>query len=238
MKTTLIHGPEQAQYLHQHSQGEYNLVMSGSGSYWCGDKLYPLRRRTLIYFPSHVPHCLNQVHDNLSVWVFMAAVAKGSTGQSPVQSHQLNRTQSQGLHHLMQDVSLAADELKDVGFVYLQARCNKLLELSDTIKNDQPQTLHPVIGHLQYHLQQPGGLDKNQAELARACDVAPCTLTRLVRKELGHSLPYLRNRIRLGRLQELRLQYPDHTIASLCQLAGFGSVTQYRRFFTGELGAG
>jgi AraC-like DNA-binding protein len=220
---------------HAHAELEFNLVVSGRGTYFLEDRQHDLRPGALVWLLPHQRHRLIRSAD-LDMWVVSVPAAScserllGLAAQYPARI--LANDDAIALDRLLTHISQDTDEpsLYRAGIDYA---VRSAIHASITSAGPAPKPLHSAVIQA-LMLLRSGSPPENSTGLAKQCGVTADYLGQLLMEQTGRGIVEWRNRIRLERFHKLYPESRDLLTAALA--AGFGSYTQFHRVFAELIG--
>jgi methylphosphotriester-DNA--protein-cysteine methyltransferase len=229
-------GPGVHQIDHAHYQLEFNLIISGRGTYFLEDGQHDLVPGTLVWLLPEQSHRLMRSPD-LDMWMVMCErdglddsfLSSVSENACRVLSTEDVIALDRLLSHIAQDV-----EDPTVYQAGLQYAVRSAHYVSRTTAGPAKKRLHPAV------LQALSILRSNPesptaSALAKMCGVNPDYLGQLLSEQTGRGFVEWRNRTRLERFAILYPESGDLLTAALA--AGFGSYAQFHRVCVDLIGA-
>jgi AraC-like DNA-binding protein len=220
---------------HSHSQVEFNLIVSGKGTYFHADGHYDLTPGTLVWLLPGQSHRLMRSPD-LDMWVVtidpehLDAELLHEVAAQPCRI--LSSEDAIALDRLLSHVCQDTDEpqLYHAGLQYL---FRSAWHMTMTSPGPSRRPVHPSV--LQALTILRGSSETpTAAVLAKKCGINQDYLGQLLMEHTGRGFVEWRNRTRLERFHVLYPKSGDLLTASL--EAGFGSYTQFHRVFVDLLG--
>ena len=220
---------------HAHRELEFNLVVSGRGTYFLEHGQHDLVPGTLVWLLPGQSHRLIRSPD-LDMWVVTIAPDEIEPALFEDISHQpcrvLSTPDALALDRLLSHLSQDSDEprLYRAGLDYV---LRSAWRATATSAGPARKPLHPAviraISILRSNADTP-----TSAKLAKMCGVTQDYLGQLLMEHTGRGFVEWRNRTRLERFHIIYPQSGDLLNAALD--AGFGSYTQFHRVFCEIIG--
>ncbi len=220
---------------HRHDEIEFDLVVSGTGSYTVGNLTYELKPGTLVWLATGQQHRLVR-SPKLEMWV--AHVRPGLFSDLELAeikaqpSHILPPDELLDLDRLLSQVAQDSDDPKtyNSGISYLMRRA---LRASESSAPAHIKLMHPAVTRALILLRQSKGAF-SLSRLAEESAIAPSYLSRLLVEHTNCSFVDWRNRIRLERFFE---DYsPGANLLEASTAAGFGSYARFHHIFSERVG--
>jgi AraC-like DNA-binding protein len=220
---------------HAHSDIEFNLIISGKGTYFLEDGQHDLAPGTLVWLQSGQSHRLIRSSD-LDMWVVMAPPERFSAEMlSDIAARPcrvLSAVDALALDRLLGHLSQDDDEhaLYDAGLSYV---LRSAWHATANSAGRPARPLHPSVIRALRILRADANSHSFDA-VARQCGVTKEHLGRLLLEQTGRGFVDWRSRFRLERFQIIYAQREDLLSASFD--AGFGSYSQFHRVFSDIVG--
>jgi AraC-like DNA-binding protein/quercetin dioxygenase-like cupin family protein len=229
-------GPDIAhQVEHAHQEVEFNLVVSGKGTYFLEDGQLDLCPGTIAWLLPGQPHRLIRSPD-LDMWVATIhpdrldpEILQDVSGQP---CRLLSSADAVALDHLLSHISQDSDQpqLYQAGLEYV---FRSAWHVTMTTAGPARKPMHPAVLQA-ISILRSSPETPTAAVLAKRCGVTQDYLGQLLMDHTGRGFVEWRNRIRLERFHILYPKSGDLLTAALD--AGFGSYTQFHRVFTDLVG--
>lgn len=220
---------------HAHHQLEFNLIISGKGTYFLEDGQHDLVPGTLVWLLPGQPHRLIRSPD-LDMWVALISPEEldeelvREVAEQPCRV--LASADAIALDRLLAHISQDSDEptLYRTGLEYAFRSAWRASRLT----NGAPQrAMHPAVIRTLEILRSSAETPSATA-LAKMCGISQDYLGQLLVEHTGRGFVEWRNRTRLERFHILYPQSGDLLTAAFD--AGFGSYTQFHRVFCEMVG--
>lgn len=215
---------------HRHDDIEFNLVVTGSGSYAVGELSHALKPGTLIWLlPGQRHHLLRS--PRLEMWVVCARAGmlddEVLAALMAQPSRQLMGHDLLDLDRLLSQVAQDSDEpaVYESGIGYVLQRA---VRASRGRPPAPLRAMHPAVARSLLVLRGRGA-EISLSELADAASVTAPYLSRLLVEHTGRSFVDWRNRIRLDRF--IAAYRPGGNLLEIALQAGFGSYPRFSAVF-------
>jgi AraC-like DNA-binding protein len=220
---------------HSHAHLEFNLVVSGRGTYFLADGQHDLMPGTLVWLLPGQSHRLMR-SPTLDMWVvtltpdYLDAELLSDIASQPCRL--LSSEDAIALDRLLAHISQDTDEpmLYRAGLKYA---FRSAWHASMTSAGPATRAMHPAVLQALSVLRLSSDTPTASA-LARKCGVTQDYLGQLLVEHTGRGFVEWRNRTRLERFHTLYPESGDLLTAALD--AGFGSYTQFHRVFSDMIG--
>jgi AraC-like DNA-binding protein len=223
------HAPATRRPRHFHSEPELNLVTGGSATFAMGEKLLPVVRGDLLWWPPGQDHLLVDASPDFDLFVigvtadFSMRVLAGPPDVGCVGPIQI-RLPTLALAEL-EAICVAPDSASDV--LAIERRVGDLWHEAHALRR-AAAPMHVVTRRTMASLYQRPELGRSDiARLVRAC---PTEISRNFRNDMGMTLSAFRSRLRLLRFIEAMDAGATSLLAAALD-AGFGSYSQCHRIF-------
>lgn len=220
---------------HAHPEIEFNLIVSGKGTYFLDDCQYDLAPGTLIWLLPLQSHRLMRSSD-LDMWV--ASIDPDQCDEAMLSDlaanpcRILSSEDAIALDRLLSHIGQDTDEPR-LFHSGLQYAFRSAWHYTMTTSGPTRRPMHPAV--LQALSILRGSVETpTAAEIARKCGVTQGYLGQLLIDHTGWGFVEWRNRTRLERFHILYPKSEDLLTAALD--AGFGSYTQFHRVFSDLIG--
>ncbi|PZQ45581.1 MAG: hypothetical protein DI556_22465 [Rhodovulum sulfidophilum] len=220
---------------HVHDEIEFNLVVSGRGTYFLEDGQHDLVPGTLVWLLPGQPHRLIRSPD-FDMWVVTAkpdmADPRMMEDVAGRPCRVLSTADAVALDRLLSHLSQDADEPR----VYrpgLEYALRSAWHISMNGDGPARGPVHPAVARALAILRSSAETPRS-GQLARMCGVTADYLGQLLLRDTGRGLVEWRNRARLERFHRAYPRSRDLLTAAL--EAGFGSYTQFHRVFQDLVG--
>lgn len=220
---------------HAHHQLEFNLVVSGKGTYFLADGQLDLVPGTLVWLLPEQSHRLIRSPDFDAWMVTLDIDAFDDTFLADVAEHAcrvLSTEDAVALERLLSHVSQDLDDptLYRAGLTYAMRSAR---HASMTTAGPRRKRLHPAVLKALSVLRSDDE-PPTAGALAKLCGVTQDYLGQLLMDQTGRGFVEWRNRTRLERFHRFYPESRDLLTAALA--AGFGSYTQFHRVFSDLVG--
>jgi AraC-like DNA-binding protein len=228
------HAPATRRPRHFHAEPELNLVTGGSAAFGMGEKVLPVARGDLLWWPPGQDHVLLDASPDFDLFVigvtpdFSLRVLADTPDAACVGPIQI-RLPSAALAQL-EDACVAPGSAIDVPAI--ERKVGDLWRKAHALRRGA-DAMHVVTRRTMLSLYQHPELGRSEiARLVRAC---PTEISRYFHDNMGVTLCGFRSRLRLLRfIQSVDAGAPNLLAAALG--AGFGSYSQCHRVFQQTFG--
>ena len=223
------HAPATRRPRHFHAEPELNLVTGGSATFAMGEKLFPVVRGDLLWWPPGQDHVLVDASHDFDLFVigvtadFSMRVLAGTPDAACVGPIQI-RLPTLALAEL-EAICVAPGSASDVPAI--ERRVGDLWRQAHALRR-AADAMHVVTRRTMVSLyQQP---ELGRSDIARLVRAYPTEISRNFHNDMGMTLSAFRSRLRLLRfIQAVDGGAPSLLAAALG--AGFGSYSQCHRIF-------
>ncbi|MBN2574713.1 MAG: helix-turn-helix domain-containing protein [Deltaproteobacteria bacterium] len=223
------HAPATRRPRHFHAEPELNLVTGGSASFAMGEKLFPVVRGDLLWWPPGQDHVLVDASDDFDLFVigvtadFSMRVLADTPDVACVGPIHI-RLPTPALAEI-EAICLARGSASDVPAI--ERRVGDLWRQAHALRR-AAEAMHVVTRRTMASLyQQP---ELGRSDIARLVRAYPTEISRYFHSDMGMTLSAFRSRLRLLRfIQAVGGGAPSLLAAALG--AGFGSYSQCHRIF-------
>ncbi|MEM8533997.1 MAG: helix-turn-helix transcriptional regulator [Chloroflexota bacterium] len=230
-------------WFHKHDELECNLIVQGRGAYLVGEQRVDLQPNSILWLFPEQEHLMLDQTDDFKIWIlvmkpdYLAQLCVDETSQTLLERkptgsflRHVSQPQFDQLLALCQTVADTQEKIAcyNAGLGYLLMAAWSAFQEGSVVPLNAP--IHPVIERIVKYIrtdQSPNDLET----VAALVGLAPETVSRLFKRQMGISLTAFRNRCRVDRFLDLYGHGHTLTMLEAATMAGFGSYAQFYRVF-------